>query len=179
MASIEVTELLDFEEQWPRWSARKDEAIRARFGVTPARYFQILNRAIDTRGTRGATHAGIPSAAVSGARASRADAPPRGLMSHIRLTCRMTSVSPGVGDCRSHGRDYPRSGSESVVQCRRVSFLVAPVEVVKGSQVQILSSRQSRPRWIKGSAGALSLREIGWGSERPPAVRRVAHSIRR
>jgi len=42
MASIEVTELLDFEEQWPRWSARKDEAIRARFGVTPARYFQIL-----------------------------------------------------------------------------------------------------------------------------------------
>lgn len=44
-----MTELLDFEDQWPRWSGRKDEAIRARFDVTPARYFQILNRAIDTR----------------------------------------------------------------------------------------------------------------------------------
>ncbi|ODT37082.1 MAG: hypothetical protein BGO45_10515 [Microbacterium sp. 71-36] len=44
-----TTELLDFEEQWPRWSGRKDEAIRARFGIPPARYFQILNRVIDTR----------------------------------------------------------------------------------------------------------------------------------
>jgi hypothetical protein len=49
MTSIMMTELLDFEEQWPRWSGRKDEAIRARFEVTPARYFQVLNRAIDTR----------------------------------------------------------------------------------------------------------------------------------
>lgn len=44
-----MIELLDFEEQWPRWSGRKDEAIRARFDITPARYFQILHRAIDTR----------------------------------------------------------------------------------------------------------------------------------
>ncbi len=44
-----MTELLDFEEQWPRWSGRKDEAIRARFGVPPARYFQLLEHAIDTR----------------------------------------------------------------------------------------------------------------------------------
>ncbi|KTR96464.1 hypothetical protein NS220_01960 [Microbacterium testaceum] len=49
MTSIMTTELLDFEEQWPRWSGRKDEAIRARFGVPPARYFQLLEHAIDTR----------------------------------------------------------------------------------------------------------------------------------
>lgn len=48
MTSTELTELLDFEEQWPRWSGRKDEAIRARFHITPARYFQIILRAIDT-----------------------------------------------------------------------------------------------------------------------------------
>lgn len=47
--SIETTELLDFEEQWPRWSGRKDEAIRAQFGVSPARYFQILSRVVETR----------------------------------------------------------------------------------------------------------------------------------
>ncbi len=45
---IPTRELLDFEEAWPRWSGRKDEAIRARFDVTPARYFQILHRTIDT-----------------------------------------------------------------------------------------------------------------------------------
>jgi len=44
-----MTELLDFEEQWPRWSGRKDEAIRARFGIPPARYFQLLGRVIQTR----------------------------------------------------------------------------------------------------------------------------------
>ncbi|MGN7969039.1 DUF3263 domain-containing protein [Microbacterium sp. 22296] len=48
MTSILTTELLDFEEQWPRWSGSKDEAIRARFDVTPARYFQVLHRVIDT-----------------------------------------------------------------------------------------------------------------------------------
>lgn len=42
------SELLDFEEEWPRWSGRKDEAIRARFELTPARYFQLLHRVIDT-----------------------------------------------------------------------------------------------------------------------------------
>ncbi|MEX8058553.1 DUF3263 domain-containing protein [Microbacterium sp. 16-032] len=45
---IPTRELLDFEEAWPRWSGRKDEAIRARFGVTPARYFQMLHRVLDT-----------------------------------------------------------------------------------------------------------------------------------
>lgn len=42
------TDLLDFEELWPRWSGRKHEAIRARFGITPARYFQLLHRTIAT-----------------------------------------------------------------------------------------------------------------------------------
>lgn len=45
---IGPVELLDFEERWPRWSGSKDEAIRARFGIPPARYFQVLLRAIDT-----------------------------------------------------------------------------------------------------------------------------------
>lgn len=40
-------ELLDFEDDWPKWSGRKNEEIRARFGVPPARYFQLLHRAID------------------------------------------------------------------------------------------------------------------------------------
>lgn len=48
MTSIPLNELLDFEEQWPRWSSRKDEAIRDRFGLPPARYFQLLLRELDT-----------------------------------------------------------------------------------------------------------------------------------
>lgn len=42
-----LTELLNFENDWPRWSGRKYEAIRARFAIPPARYFQLLHRAID------------------------------------------------------------------------------------------------------------------------------------
>lgn len=38
-------ELLQFEGEWPVWSGRKDEAIRARFDIPPARYFQLLFRA--------------------------------------------------------------------------------------------------------------------------------------
>lgn len=49
MASIDAKELLDFEERWARWSSRKDEAIRARFRMSPARYFQLLGRVLDTR----------------------------------------------------------------------------------------------------------------------------------
>lgn len=44
---IPPLELLDFEEAWPRWSGAKDEAIRARFDISPARYFQLLHRAIN------------------------------------------------------------------------------------------------------------------------------------
>ncbi|MEW1705934.1 DUF3263 domain-containing protein [Microbacterium sp. NPDC089190] len=35
-------ELLAFEGEWPVWSGRKDEAIRATFGIPPARYFMLL-----------------------------------------------------------------------------------------------------------------------------------------
>lgn len=44
---IPPLDLLDFEEAWPRWSGAKDEAIRARFRISPARFFQLLHRAID------------------------------------------------------------------------------------------------------------------------------------
>lgn len=37
-------ELLDFERAWPRHSHAKEIAIRGR-GLTPARYYQLLQRA--------------------------------------------------------------------------------------------------------------------------------------
>lgn len=37
-------ELLNFERMWPRHSHAKENAIRAR-GLTPARYYQLLQRA--------------------------------------------------------------------------------------------------------------------------------------
>jgi hypothetical protein len=37
--------LLDFEAAWTRHSGHKEEAIRARFGIPPARYYQLLHRA--------------------------------------------------------------------------------------------------------------------------------------
>ncbi|MFT4233466.1 MAG: DUF3263 domain-containing protein [Microbacterium sp.] len=40
--------ILAFEEQWPRHSGHKEEAIRATLGITPARYYQRLGRVIDT-----------------------------------------------------------------------------------------------------------------------------------
>ncbi len=42
-------ELLTFEKQRRRHSGHKEEAIRAVLGVTPARYYQLLNTMIDTR----------------------------------------------------------------------------------------------------------------------------------
>lgn len=36
--------LLDFERDWPVHAGRKDTAIRDTFGITPARYYQLLNR---------------------------------------------------------------------------------------------------------------------------------------
>ncbi|WP_248240534.1 DUF3263 domain-containing protein [Microbacterium kunmingense] len=48
-APIPVDELLAFEGAHPRHSGWKEEAIRARFEVPPARYYQLLDRAIDTR----------------------------------------------------------------------------------------------------------------------------------
>jgi hypothetical protein len=40
-------DILDFERDWWKGSLRKERAVRARFGVSPARYHQLLNRLID------------------------------------------------------------------------------------------------------------------------------------
>ena len=40
--------LLDFESQWQRHGGAKEEAIRAELALTPARYYQLLGRLIDT-----------------------------------------------------------------------------------------------------------------------------------
>jgi len=40
-------EVLDFERAWWQAGASKDAAIRERLGLSPTRYYQVLNRAID------------------------------------------------------------------------------------------------------------------------------------
>lgn len=45
---LSPTDLLDFESSWPAHSGQKEEEIRAVLGLTPARYYQRLHRAIDT-----------------------------------------------------------------------------------------------------------------------------------
>lgn len=40
--------LLAFEAEWRRHGGAKEEAIRAEFGIPPARYYQLLDRLIDT-----------------------------------------------------------------------------------------------------------------------------------
>jgi hypothetical protein len=40
-------EILDFEREWWKASAPKEVAVRDRFGVSSARYYQLLNRLID------------------------------------------------------------------------------------------------------------------------------------
>lgn len=40
--------LLAFEAEWRRHGGAKEEAIRAEFGMPPARYYQLLGRLIDT-----------------------------------------------------------------------------------------------------------------------------------
>lgn len=40
--------LLDFEARWQRHTAAKEEAVRAELSVTPARYYQLLGRLIET-----------------------------------------------------------------------------------------------------------------------------------
>lgn len=39
---------LAFEGEWRRHAGAKEEAIRAEFAITPARYYQLLGRLIDT-----------------------------------------------------------------------------------------------------------------------------------
>ncbi len=40
-------EMLTFERQWWRRPGAKDTAIRDRFGMTPTRYYQVLNALVD------------------------------------------------------------------------------------------------------------------------------------
>ena len=40
-------DILDFERDWWKGSISKERAVRARFGLSPARYYQLLNRLID------------------------------------------------------------------------------------------------------------------------------------
>jgi hypothetical protein len=40
-------DILDFERDWWKGSVRKERAIRGHFGLSPARYYQLLNRLID------------------------------------------------------------------------------------------------------------------------------------
>jgi hypothetical protein len=40
-------DILDFERTWWNGSGGKEVAVRARFGLSPARYYQLLNRLID------------------------------------------------------------------------------------------------------------------------------------
>jgi hypothetical protein len=40
-------EMLTFERQWWRHAGAKETAIRDRFGVTPTRYYQVLNALVD------------------------------------------------------------------------------------------------------------------------------------
>lgn len=40
-------EVLAFERQWWRFPGAKEAAIREQFGLSPTRYYQVLNRVID------------------------------------------------------------------------------------------------------------------------------------
>ncbi len=40
--------ILGFEAEWRRHAGAKEEAIRAELGMSPARYYQLLGRLIDT-----------------------------------------------------------------------------------------------------------------------------------
>jgi hypothetical protein len=40
--------ILEFERQWWRHAGAKEEAIRSQFGLSAARYYQVLNAVIDS-----------------------------------------------------------------------------------------------------------------------------------
>jgi hypothetical protein len=42
--------ILGFERQWWKHAGAKEEAIRAEFGLSAARYYQLLNAALDSPG---------------------------------------------------------------------------------------------------------------------------------
>jgi hypothetical protein len=45
---LPAADLLDFEQKWGAHTGTKEEAIRRELGVTPARYYQMLDRVIET-----------------------------------------------------------------------------------------------------------------------------------
>ena len=40
-------DILAFERQWWKYAGAKEQAIRDQFGVSPTRYYQVLNKPID------------------------------------------------------------------------------------------------------------------------------------
>lgn len=46
---VSTAQLLDFEAANPAWTGRKEEAIIRELGLRPARYWQLLHRAVLTR----------------------------------------------------------------------------------------------------------------------------------
>ncbi|QIS16244.1 MULTISPECIES: DUF3263 domain-containing protein [Nocardia] len=40
-------EILDFERKWWKYAGAKEEAIRELFGMSPTRYYQVLNGVVD------------------------------------------------------------------------------------------------------------------------------------
>lgn len=42
-----LRDILDFERAWWKRPGPKERAVRERFGLSPARYHQLLNRAVD------------------------------------------------------------------------------------------------------------------------------------
>ncbi|MDF2991478.1 MAG: hypothetical protein K0S37_1992 [Microbacterium sp.] len=46
---LSAADLLAFEARWGNHTGGKEEAIRRELGETPARYYQLLGRIIDTR----------------------------------------------------------------------------------------------------------------------------------
>ena len=42
-----MLEILEFERAWWRAEGTKEDAIRARFSISPARYYRLLDRVID------------------------------------------------------------------------------------------------------------------------------------
>ena len=42
-----LRDVLDFERAWWKHPGPKERAVRERFGLSPARYHQLLNRAVD------------------------------------------------------------------------------------------------------------------------------------
>ncbi|MGF3056860.1 DUF3263 domain-containing protein [Microbacterium sp. YY-01] len=47
--SAQEQQILEFEARWLRHSGAKEEAIRAQLQLTPSRYYQLLDRLIDTQ----------------------------------------------------------------------------------------------------------------------------------